>query len=290
MKSSLKTALTTLEAAMQKAPLLKETLSGIGATIASRYYILGSLLPKDHAWTWGKGKDSFDACQFVDELVKPYGLGAATVALLELLAFSADIGRLIVQYENQNGDMSRTQATHGAASAELLSTLNRSYSGRVWKGALIAVERHSAKDNPTLEMVEGDEVALILCNLLRDIDMTGIYVGKGKRYVESAEEMARQIVSNKLNHDKCVTADSIETFEKGRAIDSAAGKTYPDMMLRVLAWGYNYSYEETWGMVIASGAPKVILKYIRDSLLSIGDSAMWTRVETTARERLNIEV
>lgn len=298
-KLSLKEVLVALDSQViqeqKKNPTLHaDNLYELMGGMAGAYVLMGKQLDPSNAWRWGKLKDSASAAQFVDELVRRHELCETTTAFLTLVAFSADLGRLVIQVEHQIGQKHRTQEMHGDASAEVLTKANRlqpvPISGRLWDAGIVAVRHHSKVKNQTLEALGGDKLSLTMCQLLRDVDMTSLWLGKGAKYVTDSAEMARQKVNNKLSDGLSISEYALGCFERGEPIDRLRITTYREFMLQFVAWGFNFTYEETWNMVVASGEPKIILAYIRDSLFSIRDIATWERVEKATRERLNIEI
>lgn len=233
------------------------------ALVAAEYVQLGAQISSQNAWKWGKATDAFGGLQDVEILSDRCGLGDSLISLLRLMTFSADIGRLVIAIEHAQGDKSRTQAAHGAASVEVLNRLHILDSfEELGLSIALAIEHHSDIKTPTLADFNGNEIAWTLCCLLRDLDMLSIISGKAFLYVEHPEERKRQLESNKLEMYG-VTPEILEQFERGEPIDRLKCETFTDWLLQFLAWRANFTFQETWDMAVESRGYYFVLRWIR---------------------------
>ncbi len=248
------------------------------AQVAASYITCGLALPLTHAWRHGKLADSAKSMQFVNDFARECDLSLVLTSILELANFVADIGRLIVYTEGGN------QLYHGKASARELERISE---GKIpWASVVAeAVTYHSLIRMPEPDAFMND-ASYHLCLLLRDHDKLGVWLGKGKLYVESKEEIARQLVAHAtigLVDEPSVPDHVIEMFEKGMPIDRSKSKTYLGFMVQFLAWKFDFNFEENWKLVKANGAPRVVLDYIRRRLVKAGHGTTWERIRVAAK-------
>jgi hypothetical protein len=248
------------------------------AQVAASYITCGLALPLTHAWRHGKIADSAKSMQFVDDFARECALSPVLTSILELANFVADIGRLIVYTQGGN------QLYHGKASARELVRI--SGGENVWVLVVAeAVTYHSLIRIPEPDAFMND-AAYHLCLLLRDHDKLGVWLGKGKLYVESKEEIARQLVAHAtigLVDEPSVPDYVIEMFENGMPIDRSKCNTYLGFMVQFLAWKFDFNFEVNWKLAKAGGAPRVILNYIRLRLVKAHKGETWERIRVAAK-------
>lgn len=283
----LRQALAVLRECSHGSPIATAQLRYMLQKIAGEYTRLAEQVPRDHAWRWGKLADSAKSMQDANALALKHQLDEKLTGVLELVAFAADIGRLNVLIEHGQG--APEQENHGDASVRILSRIFGVMSvmhsrDSLWQAVLLAVKHHSDLKTPGGEVFSDNEAAFYLCLILRDLDKMGGWIGKGRMYVQSRNEINRQMKANGVVEEGFIPESVIACFERGEPIDRKTCETYAGFMLQFLAWKFDFNFAESWDQVKEDGAPAIVLDYIRDQLVNYGNVAQWRRVKDAANK------
>lgn len=290
MRKDMNEALRVLEMAVARSSVIEHTnLHRLTAELASAYVILGTHIQVNDAWTWGKLEDAADAAKRARVLCFRKNTSEKLRELLEFVAFAADIGRLVVRNFNVSDKKKRElQKVHGSYSAMFIRQMADHPQNHLWSAIELAITRHSDKESPTLAGVNGDRVALYLCQLLRDIDKLGNWVGTGALYVTPSKIVLESETNGVKDLPKADDA-ILRVFEAGMPIERNDCKTYVEYMLQFLAWGYDFAFEELWQEVVDSGQPQLVLAWIKKRLVVSGQERSWRRIERAAEENLGLK-
>jgi hypothetical protein len=287
---SLKGNLSEIEKGLLPSKTLSpEEIGNHIAAVAGEYVRLGISLPLKNAWRFGKLKDSAGGFQDVDTLAEETEMSALLHHTLLLATFTADIGRLVVTIEHQNGNKKRTQVSHGAASVEVLERLGilSMYGGKGSPVAL-ALSMHSEIKTPELSDLDNNKPAWFLCCLLRDLDMCSVISGKAQVYVEDQSEIKRQLVANNLEMKFTVDEEILAQFERGEPIDRLSCKTFPEWLLQFLAWRTNFTFTETWDIANAGGGYYFVLRWFKNNFLP-DNKAQYDRILKAAENMYGLK-
>lgn len=289
---SIKDTVPVLNAIAKESRLECDELRQLCALTAQKYVVKGTEIYVEDAWTWGKLKDGADAADRARVLGRKFVFAPKIIHALEFIAFSADIGRLIVrnnQYHRHESALN--QEVHGAASAAYLHELELTHqvnvSDPLFAAMRTAIRYHSDQNYPTLADV-GDSVATYhMCLLLRDLDKAGNWIGSGAQYV-TPRKIELESKTNNVADEPYARAVIVDAFAQGEMINRAVCKTYIEYMLQFLAWGYDFAFIETWQEVVESQQPQLVLSWIQQRLLSNQQTESWERIHHAAHTRLGI--
>lgn len=267
-----------------------QTITTVMATVAAEYTRLSSQLNRDNAWRLRKLRDAADDALFVSGFEAKYGTDHILVSLLELMVFSADLGRLIIIVGQNAGKDMPDQVDHGRLSADFITEhlTSPELQNPLWRAVLEAITRHSYKENPDKKTQDSDPTTYWMTCLLRDLDMYGGW-RTGDTYL-TPEIMSREIATWGLTNELYIPRAAIDAFLDGRPLDRNTVETYAGFMLQFLAWGYNVTIPEIWNRAIASGNPAKVLRFVLDQLME-GDHYPTAReIKNQARIALNINL
>lgn len=255
--------------------------------VVAEYLRLASDLPEGHVWKQGKLDHVLKADSEAMALARSFGSSDAVAQHLGFLLLCHDIGRL-VEAHRKIANTAPPAWNHGVDSANTLRGLKLLGNNSLWKSMLLAIAHHA---DPTAVKVEdffGDQVALELCNLLRDIDKregfskVDKYLGEEK-LGQIAVNFSRQRQKDPTFGDEkgFIEPKLIEAFVTGHLLKRPECSTYEAYMLQLLAWLHDMNTPEIRDQVIREGGPEQILSYLKRQL----SSAQYEQIETAYNAR-----
>ncbi len=265
-----------------------QTITLIVKGVASEYARLGQLLDRNNAWRFTKLRDAADDAHYVSGFQSEYGINPTLVSLLELMVFSADLGRLIITAGQNTGKVMPHQVEHGRLSSEFIALYltDAEKEHVLWHAILEAVERHSYKGNPTREYQDNSPIAFLMTGLLRDLDMYGGWK-TGLKYLDPFT-ISHEMATWKLSDEPYIPEIALEAFRNGQPINRDTVETYSGFLLQFLAWGYNFTFREQWQRVVTSGNPSLVLNRILHKLEAGGQVTQAQEIAQVARTALGV--
>lgn len=284
---TLAAALEELDNAIARSCIDLHDLHAVTSKVAAKYAYLSFQLSPTEAWRWGKLSDAAVAARYCRRLTITHRTSELLATALECIAFSADIGRLILRNQQIHYGLEVDQLTHGSVSAEYLRRSAKTIADDDFGEMLLtAVSVHSHRENPTLQTVSGCPCTLALCQLLRDLDRLGNWLS-GDEYLQRWKMDAEMAIWG-FTEAPYIPEPTTAAFLRSEPVDRASAETYAGYMLQFLSWGYQFSYKELWKEAVATGNPRFVLEYVRDQLLAGGHSSMWQQIKEHAEQTLGI--
>lgn len=241
------------------------------------YAVLAARLPDGHAWKHGKPRHATAVAGEVIERAETLGLPAEEAALVELMVYAHDIGRLVEAGRVVSGQ-GMPAWHHGRDSADVLRAVSGYLPGEhEWFDAmLIAIERHADQITPSRETLGGHAASWPLTTLLRDLDKRAGF-RKARAYTEDDAEKARQAEANwprerrsdpswGMQMGRVDPPELLLSFLGRETLPRHRCRSYEAYMLQYLAWIFDVQHDEILAWIVEEDGPRIVLAYLRRQL------------------------
>ncbi|OGG36730.1 hypothetical protein A2110_00135 [Candidatus Jorgensenbacteria bacterium GWA1_54_12] len=267
--------------------------------IISAYDNIALVLPDTMGWKRIKPRHARECAKRAEEFAPFLGVGELEQAFFAVLFAAHDLGRMVqatIQglaagtvalsdsfksswdlVLNAERPAPYPDELHGLDSVRILRPIFGAFAETdVGRWALTAVECHSHKNNPTLDVVGGVREALELAKTLRDLDKvegfraTAAYVGNPERKAtERLQNWPDRLAGDPEWGTELRRIDPpamLNLFEREEVIPRRECRSYETYMLQFLAWVFQITQPEMLDIALSERGPQQVVTYLLDQL------------------------